>query len=246
MISSVLISVVIIVLVVVSIFSIIGDSFREVSNGGSVRYDEEAFQAYADDQYAQIYSDAAYEDNLLIVVLTAEDCYEFCYIAWVGDHIEAEVSDLLGDNSTTLGQAMNSYINDTNYRYSLDSDLARVVKAMAQRIRDLGLENNYTCQEDHSASPIGLVNYTDLPLTESTVNDELAKFREITGIPCAIVVEDMEDVFGRSVSGHSLVTLALLIGIAVVIVISLLSGAKRKQNNGEENYHRRQDDYDHY
>ena len=218
-----------IVIVIVVLIAFIGSSITEVTNGGSVQYDEAKLQEYTDRQYAQIFGDTAYEDNLLIVFLTMEDHYDYCYIAWLGDHIDPEIAELLGDNTTELGRAMATNISDTDYRYSLDTDLGRVIKRLAQKIESLDLESSFICQEENANAPSKLINHTDLPMTEETVNQALTQFTEKTGIPCAIVVEDAEDVFGRSMSGFSIVTLIIL-GVAVIcLVSSLLKNKKRKE-----------------
>ena len=205
-------------------------------------YDEEAFQDYADDQYALHFSDSpAYEDNLLIVVLTEENNSDFYYIAWVGDHIATPINHLMGNNSTTLGRAMNSCINQSNYKYSLDSNLADVMNTMTRAVTDLGLESSFTCSESRSIMTADLVNYTNLPMTESTVEDALEQFTDATGIPVVIVVEDASDVFisqtssggnGFSLSGGTIVALIVIVVLVVVIIIQ----QKGKKETGNDRY----------
>ena len=66
----------------------------DVNTNGS--YNEEVFQDYADDQYAKYFSKGgAYEDNLLIIVLTTENNSDFYYMAWVGDHIATPINHLM-------------------------------------------------------------------------------------------------------------------------------------------------------
>lgn len=218
------------VLVIALLVSVIFSTVSEISRGGSIQYDEQAFQAYTDRQYSEIFNDTAYEDHILLVVLTQEDGYDYAYIAWVGDHIADEVSELFGDNNTALGRAMNSNISNTDYTYSLDSDLGRVVKAMAQKIQALDLENNRICQEANTEAPSRLYNHTALPMTEETVNDALARFVSLTGIHCSIVVEDMEDVFGRRLSFGSILLMILLVVIVVFLVTVLVKKRRGKQD----------------
>ena len=187
-------------------------------------YNEEKFQDYADSQYAAEFgSSSAYEDNLLITVLVEdEDYYNFYYIAWVGDHISSEISSLLGNNDTVLGQTMESSINASSYKYSLDSDLARTVDTMGKLIGALDLESSFTCTEDHAQVKSHLTNRSSVDMTEDTVNSALQAFTETTGIPIVIVVEDMDEVFGRSGSsgvnvGAIVAIAALVIGVAVIV-----------------------------
>lgn len=217
------------IVLVVLVISLVVSSVSELSQGGTVRYDEQAFQAYADQQYAKIFADTAYEDNILLVVLTADDANDYQYIAWVGDHVDDEINALFGDDQTYLGTAMSNSISDTDYTYSLDSDLGRVVKAMAQKIGTLELESSLTCQEENTNAPSRLYNYTDLPLTEATVNDALAQFTENTGITLCIVVADMDTVFERGLSTGTVVLLVIVAIVAILLVVTLVKRRRQKQ-----------------
>lgn len=221
-------------------------------------YDEAMLQDYADEQYAKAFSDSsAYEDNLLIVFLTNEDNYSFNYIAWVGDHIATDINYMMGNNDTELGWEMASCINESNYKYSLDANLAAVMTAMAKRIEMLGLDSSYTCTEDHAQVNSHLINYTDLPMTDSTVNDALEYFTDTTGIPVVIVVEDMEDVFGSSEapsqsssSGGGMSVLLVVVVTALVIVLVYSLRRRRKADDDEFSQDNRNKKYsqfdDHY
>ena len=138
--------IIMVILALFLLFGFMGSSFTEVAQGGSVRYDEELFQDYADAQYAKAFgSSSAYEDNLLLVFLTAEDDRGYAYIAWVGDHIAPQINYLFGGNSSDLGAAMEVSINTANYKYSLDSNLAMAVGQMQKKVEALALDNAYNC-----------------------------------------------------------------------------------------------------
>ena len=207
-----------IVLVAASVFSFssisgVVDSFvqnnsaqYEAENG----YDEETFQDYANYLYEGIFgSSTAYEDNLLIVFLVdEEDYYSYNYIAWVGDHIATDINYMMGNNASELGQAMSSCINETSYKYSLDSNLAMVMETMAEKIEALGLESSFRCEEEHRQVESQLFNISGMEMTQSTVDDALEAFTEATGIPVLIVVEDMSSVFGTNSSAPAETTAA--------------------------------------
>lgn len=228
-------TIILILVVILSLFSLVGSSFRGIAQGGTVQYDEERFQDYADTQYAAEFgSSSAYEDNLLIVFLVDEGHTDYHYIAWVGDHIAPDINYMLGSNQTELGQAMNFCINASSYKYSLDSNLAQVMGEMAAKIEALGLESSFTCTENHGQVTSHLTNHSDLRLTDSTVNDALSAFTEKTGIPVVIVVEDMEDVFGRTMPIGSIAVVAVVAVIAIVLVVNVIR-RRRKQNNDFDN-----------
>ncbi len=205
-----------------------------INNG----YDEEVFQDYADAQYrAEFGNCAAYEDNILLVILTSEDYYEYYYIAWVGDHIVTDIDWMFGGNDTELGQAMDACINASNYKYSLDSDLAQVMQQMTQKVQDLELESSYSCNEDRSDAVVShLTNHTDMEMTHTTVEDALLAFTAQTGIPVVIVVEQMDEVFGStSASFAGISSQGILIGILVILAIVVLAVVFIKRKNSQTN-----------
>ena len=214
--------------------STVGSAFSSLSTGGEIVYEEETFQDYADEQYAaEFQGSAAYEDHILIVVLTDEGHSDFAYIAWVGDHVATDVNNLFGSDYTELGQAMSSSVNASSYKYSLDSNLAQVVSLMEEEISALGLSSSFTCTEDHAYGTSHLTNKTDLPMTAETVNTALRQFTETTGISMVIVVEDAEDVFGRTISFDTIITLIIAVAL-VVLAIWLIVRAVKRRREGDQ------------
>jgi len=209
------------------------DSSSDVSSHG---YDEEKFQDYVNSQYeAEFGASTAYEDNLLLTVLVEDDAYyNYYYIAWVGDHIDAEINYLLGNNDTMLGRIMESCISVTSYKYSLDSDLARAIDILRTHVTGLNLDDSFTCTEEHAQVKSHLINYSSIEMTEETVNDALITFTAETGIPVVVVVEDMDDVFGVFSSGDSgmNVTMIAIIAAVVIGVIAIVITIRRQKFAG--------------
>lgn len=241
-----MVPIIVILMMAVFLFGVVSNSISEVSQGGSVRYDEEVFQDYADARYLEQFGNSDYyEDNMLIVFLVDEDNYNYYYIAWVGDHIVTDISYMFGNNSTELGQAMNDCINGTNYKYSLDSDLAAVINSMTEQISQLGLESSFTCSEEHTVHSANMINNTELNLTKATVNDALEAFVDATGISTVIVVEDAVDVFGKSVSVGSFLTVAICVVVIILMVVVIVKAFRRPKNSGDEkNSNSRYKDFD--
>lgn len=236
--------IILIIMAAVMVFSYVGTAFTEVSQGGAVVYDEEVFQDYADSQYAAEFGSTAYEDNILLVFLTDETSSSYCYIAWVGDHIATDINYQFGNEYTELGDAMSACINTANYKYSLDSNLAQVVAQMQKNVTELGLESAFVCEERREADS-HLTNRTDLSLTADTVNTALESFTQATGIPMVIVVDEMEDVFGKTVSKGSVVTLVIGALLLILAIYLIVKAVKRKNQNPDDRYDR-QNDYDRY
>lgn len=237
------------IMLIFSSISSLGVAFGDVASGGSVTYREEMMQDYADSQYAEIFgSSTAYEDNILIVFLVDEDLYQYQFIAWVGDHVETDINRMFGNNQTELGRAFASSVAE-NYKYSLDSNLAMAVETMEDQILAKELGSSFKCQEDHAQVGSKMINKTELPLTEATVNDALAKFTESTGIPLVVVVEDSQDVFGKQIAASSILTLIIagvLIVVAIVLFVKAVKKSKEDPPKGNGQQDDRQRGYDEY
>ncbi len=231
--------IILLLVVGVMMFGIVGSALANVANGGIISYDERTFQDYANTEYYKAFGNSgATEDNILIVVLTNEETDGYYCIAWVGDNVQDKITLMFGDETTAFGQSMIASVPDM-YAYSLDANLALVMNTMSEKIENLGLVSSFKKEYSHESSPEShLVNYTDLALTEETVNDALVSFTETTGIPAVIVVEDMEEVFGKTLPMGDVVILVVLAVLAVVAIVSIVRTVKNrskfKQGNPED------------
>lgn len=226
----------------VILFIMVGSAFTSVVNGGQIVYDEQAFQAYADSRYAEEFgTSSSYEDNLLIVIATNEDADDYYCIAWVGDNIHTKINYMFGDESSTFGHVVQGTINSEYYAYSLDSNLATVMDRMAEEIVALNLVSSFNLPSDQSKmTESHLTNYTELTLTEGTVNPALQRFTEQTDIPVVIVVDTMENVFGKSISFSDILIVLILVGIAIFAIFLIVRNvrgynAEKKKKDGEPN-----------
>lgn len=176
----------------------IGGGTASVIPEDYVVYDEGTMQDFANDNYKYHFGDYDnYENNILLVFLTNEACDGYYTIAWVGDNIRAEINEMFGEY-TEYGQALGNHINTDFYGYSLDSNLAAVVKEMYGSIGALGLESSFNKNvSDYEMPSSRLDNATELEMNEELVNEALADFTKQTGIPCVIVVDSAEKVFGE-------------------------------------------------
>lgn len=196
-------------------------------------YDEAAFQRAADEKYATYFdSGATYEDNLLLYFLVDEKCEDIYFIAWVGDNINYEISELFGGNGTEFGQSIGNNVANY-YAYSLDSNLAAVVNDMEKLIVNKGIPSFKHETKPAAASESRLIDltYEGAPeLTASTVNAALASFTEATGIRTVICVDYIDNVFepARSVSGASIFMIVAILLLIVVIVVVAISSKKKK------------------
>lgn len=167
-------------------------------------YDEGTMQDYANSRYKEAFGDYdGYEDNILLVFLANEEADGYYTIAWVGDNIKTEINEMFGEY-TEYGEYMNQYINTDYYGYTLDNNLADVVRAMEKSIVDANLGSSF--RSDAAVVPekkTELKNYTQFDIAKEVVNDAVTSFTENTGIPLVIVVDMAETVFG---GGNEIVT----------------------------------------
>lgn len=213
------------------LFGVIGSSFSTVANGGRVIYDEATFQNYANTRYASAFgASSAYEDNLLLVFLTNEEADGYYTIAWIGDNVKTEISNMFGDETTEFGVVVLGNINSEYYAYSLDSNIAAVVDTMASHISRLGLDSSFKKPSDRSTMTAPeFINNTSLAMTKATVEDSLVEFTNATGIPIVIVVEDMEEVFGKTVTTTDWSGIILSLGFIALAIFLIVKAVKEKK-----------------
>lgn len=177
-----------------------------IEEGGSF-YDEGTMQDYANSRYKEIFGDyEGYEDNILLVFLANEEADGYYTIAWVGDNIKTEINEMFGEY-TEYGEYMNQYINTDYYGYTLDNNLADVVRAMENSVVDANLGSSF--RSEAAVAPekkSELKNYTQFDIAKEVVNDAVTSFTEKTGIPLVIVVDMVENVFGGNQAVTGIIT----------------------------------------
>jgi uncharacterized membrane protein len=172
---------------------------------GEGDYSESLFQSYTNDKYQEIYGETTcYEDNILVVFLTTDANDGYYTIAWVGDNINYQITDMFGNEQTELGDAMSTSISDY-HGYSLGSNLAQVVDKMTDNVTQLDLDSPYKSEGDRSSVADSKVyNYSNCEFTEDTVNASLKNFTDKTGVTFCIVVDNETTVFGGGSSEQNL------------------------------------------
>lgn len=159
------------------------------------RYSETKLEAFCESQYHEAFQHTdSYEDNLLLTFVIYEDRYDYSYMTWVGDHINDETFAYLRGEGTALDDILGRNIGD-GYTHTLASDLSFAIRDLADQIDEATEYGSYTCSEGHSENPSGLRNRAAMALNEQLLNDAIDYFREQTGIPLVLVVEDASDIF---------------------------------------------------
>ena len=195
-----------------------------------VRYNEKRFIEYAEECYIEEFKDSkAYEDNLLIVVLTDRSYNECYYISYVGNHIEDKISDIFGNENSEFGQMMNFEFS-SNYRYSFDKDISTVMNTCMYRIISKKLEDSFTCDEIHENVDSYIVNKTKIEFDEAIVNESLNKFTEKTDIPVVIVLDNARNVFYPGLSNVTIFTGGLFLSMAALFTFLLIRAIKKKND----------------
>ena len=167
-----------------------------ISSGNSrASYDETKLSDFASSQYEAFFGNSqSYEDNLLLAFVVYEDCEQFSYMTWVGDHIGPDAFQYLQGEGTWLDIMLSRQVGN-NYRNTLSADLDRAVRELAQKLGEVDPVGSLSCGEDSSDSPTSVQNCSALALDANLIEDALRYFRETTGIPIVLVIEDATDVF---------------------------------------------------
>ena len=213
------------------LFGVVGGAFATLISGGNIVYNEAKISDYADMQYAEIYGAySAYEDNIVLVIATdSEEYWDYAYIAWVGDHLSNQMYYAF-DSTGTLDVAIARSINASYYKYSLDTDLARMVETMTAAVKDIPA---LKCNEVSSGAPSRFVNKTeDIATSSETVEAALAEFTAETGIPFSIVIDEAEDIFGKTFSASDIISIVIAVGLIVFAVIWIVRKYKDKNGTG--------------
>lgn len=224
---------------VIIIFLIVGmlslnlvSTLNTVSQGGLVNYDYDTLETYALERYAEEFgSTTAYEDNILIVVVTAENNYDFDWYGCVGWDVTSEISNMFGGNQTTLGGAMLSNVNQQSYKNSLTRDLSNVINTMEKAVVSKNLDSSFTCKETREEYDSHITNKTSLNISTDVVDAALQSFTEQTDIPIVIVVDEAEDVFGKYMPAETIFTIVIIVVLVAVAIVLIIRGRKRNKNN---------------
>lgn len=228
--------VILLLFVVLFLFSSITSTVGILADGGVITYNEKDFQSYANSEYEKAFGaspDELYEDHLLIVFTTYEDYDGYECIAWIGDNVETEISDMFGAEGSVFYRAVRGSINEDYYENSMTRDLSSVMERMTKEIKNLGLESSFRKEYDHTEAPESkLVNYTELNINDEIVNEVLAEFTEETGISAVIVVDTGEKVFGKTMPFSIIFTTLLLLVVAGLCVYWIIKAVKNKKKGG--------------
>ena len=228
------------IIITAMLISMLADGFGSILNGGRIVYDEKEFERYANNAYiSEFGTSSATEDNILIVFLTNEEYDGYYTIAWVGDNVQYKINESFGDQTTAFGSAMHSSINSEYYEFSLASNLAMAVSKMTGTIEGMGLTSSFITKKDHgNLTPSHVTNKSELALNEETVNVALREFTEKTEIPMVIVIDTVENVFGKSFSTTDIVIIIALLALAVGMIIFIIKTVRKykaeKSSNGKD------------
>jgi hypothetical protein len=228
------------IIITAMLISMLADGFGSILNGGRIVYNEKEFERYANNAYiSEFGTSSATEDNILIVFLTNEEYDGYYTIAWVGENVQYKINESFGDQTTAFGSAMRSSINSEYYEFSLASNLAMAVSKMTGTVEGMGLTSSFITKKDHgNMTPSHVTNKSELALNEETVNVALREFTEKTEIPMVIVIDTVENVFGKSFAPTDIVIIIALLALAVGMIIFIIKTVRKykaeKSSNGKD------------
>ena len=222
-----------------NVFGSIGSSITNLANGGSYKTDDKVMAEYCEKQYAEEFDDAhEYEDNILLVFLVNDGYDDFYTMAYIGDNINDSINEMFGGRYSEYGQSLIRNLNPS-YESSLSRNLAATVRDMLDEILALNLSSPFIENKGSPKDYLSHVkNESQLDVNNETLNSALQDFTEKTDIPIVIVIDDMEDVFEKSISPRDIVNILLvflIVGIMVFYIVRIIKGRKSKKNDNDSN-----------
>lgn len=223
----------------------LGGAITEFVKGGSFRYDDALFSSYADTAYSEAFQSgtAKDRDGLLVVILVNEERDGYYAIARLGDNVRREIRDMFGDEHTAFGRAMIDTIRTENYEHSLGKSLAIVIDKMKKIIIEMNYPSPFVIDGSGNAREPFVDNRTELLFADGSLAVSLDAFCEKTGISAVILVEDVDDVFEKSISPWSIIAFVLgasAFSLAVFLLRYSMKkhSAKKRDEEGEENFNK--------
>ncbi len=229
----------IIILVLAGIFLIssILSLVSVIAQGGVVEFNLQKFKDYSYAEYTAAFSDESpedYEYNLLLVFSTREGYDEYYTIAQVGNYLIDDVHYAFEENGPYHASIERS-LQAENYNESLDRDLYSIITALTSTVKSYG--DPYLRQRPKTPTvPESKVIEKDenLEFTGEMTKEAVAKFTEETGIPLVLVIEDEEDIFGKGVPAHIIISGVISLGISVFCIVWIVKSAKAKKQAKKE------------
>ena len=231
--------VILVLFAALTLFSVFGSAYGALASGGQVLYNNKKFEKYAVNQYYAEFGETgdSFEDHLLISFLTDEQATGYYTIAIIGDNVNSQISDMFGNEYTEFGRAMLNSIDGDYYANSLSAGLARAVRRMASEVELKNLSTPFYDQYSHEGVPEShVVNHSNLSVNENTINSALEEFTERTDISVVIVIDSMEEVFGKGFTSEDIFSIVIAVGMIVVAVVIVVKSFKaRKAAKNDEN-----------
>ena len=220
--------------------------FSLVGKPGSkpIEYDEETFQNYALEKYAEVYGDS--EDDILYIFLASQKPESDGYydIAVYGKYVQSDITYRFKEEGASFQRKIKDGMTtayDSYYLNRMDTSFCDAVEAEGQEIKTLGGEAFRTGHPTEPRSKPLFINKTSYVtnMDEELVQTALDEFYADTGVVLGIYVDDMDKVFKRS----NFMWILLVVGIVfVAIAVFLVFGAvkavkayKARKNGGSSN-----------
>lgn len=225
-------------IVVILLFSALGSAFSNVASGGQSIYDEAEMQEYVMTHYAREFGgSSAYDDNLIIVFLTNEEADGYDIITWSGNNVSDKIDEMFDGANSVFGAQILSQVHDY-HKNTLSRDLATVIDNVTTQIKSANIGSPFISESDHSKmTESHLTNLSRLNMSEETVNRALRDFTEATDIPVVIVVDNVENVFEKTIATGDIFTVIIALGLggyAIYLIVKTVKAMKKEKENKEE------------
>lgn len=232
----------ILILIIAAIFLIssIVSLVSIVSQGGVVTYDSAKFRDYALTQYDAQFdpTSAGYEDNILIVFSTVEGYDEYHVQAMIGNNIIDGITYMF-DSGKEFDRALTKHLLADDYSTSLDRCLYSAIDDLTQYASSYSSSflKAPAAGTEHKSSRVINMDEALTGFSGEYTQTALDAFTEETGISVVLIIEDEEDIFGRSVPAYVIVSGVISLGICIFAGVWIFKAikAKKQANNSGRN-----------
>ncbi|MBQ3254034.1 MAG: hypothetical protein IJA65_05695 [Acholeplasmatales bacterium] len=189
-----------------------GDLFKD----GKAVYNKNKMNEYLKTNYENEFkSSAAYEDNIIFIFLYNEEYNDYSYDFYTGYDISTSVYNYLGNYSIT--SIIERYFEVSNYEGDIEKNLSKIMNEITIKL-DEEFDGYLKCDHTNDEYISKFTNNSNSELDSTKIEESLKDFTDTTRLSIVMVVDTMENVFGRTKN----VNYDFLIIFGIIVLLFLI------------------------
>ncbi len=212
----------------------------------NIVYDDKILAEYTEKQYeAEFSSYGNYENNILLVYLFDKDREQYKATVRVGKNIAPGIAELFQGDVSVYNEAIEDNLHEffLGGYYGIEDDISEIVAIMYEKIETLGLNTNFISDTDADSSFVShITDQNGLTFEAESLNVVLEAFTAASGIPVAVVLDYIENVFeikysltdeGILIAVFSAIFLIICIVMIILYFVNLKKRLQKKKQDKE-------------